>query len=160
MIPFWWQCRFLLETLVKMLAGQDKNGMDLVFTCGTHKVCGKEESAKFLAAMNHEDSRPETGVQTDMKKPLGDFFSDYLKKHPRHRKKFTLIVFTDGIWEGTPNKYDVYTQIINFLGKVAPADEEMQDRPVSIQFIQFGDDSDATQILRYLDDHPKYDGVP
>ena len=78
MIPFWWQCQFLVETLVKMLVGQDSNGMDMFFTCGYHKVSGKEDPAKFLAAMSHEDVRPAEGVSTDMKKPLGDFFEKHL----------------------------------------------------------------------------------
>jgi hypothetical protein len=76
-------------------------------------------------------------------------------------KKFTLIILTDGKWSLQGQQLiDVRTQIQQFMtlcnriwGPLLKHVERKANcqRPVSIQFVQFGDDLDARLRLRYLD---------
>ena len=164
MIPNWFETTYLLETLVQKAAGQDENGMDLAFTFGPIKVNGKKKAAEFVKAM--KDARPEKGMHTDMKHSLGEIFDDYFKevetKARLHQKvkNMTLIILTDGMWQGMRNKNDVDQKIISFVKELGRRVREFRHRPFSIEFIQFGHDEDATFKLRSLDSHLKWKGIP
>jgi hypothetical protein len=149
-------------------AGQDENGMDLSFTGGTVEVVNKKDKSDFTKAMRDGQAQPADGQHTDMRKALGDIFATYLEdvksagRSPFKKKvkDLTLVVLTDGIWAGVRNKDDVRQNIIQFVKKLGGVVEELRHRPMSIEFIQFGRDEDATNRLRLLDDDLKYEGIP
>lgn len=152
MEDFWDEATFLLETLAMKLKSLDKNGIDLSFTGGKNTLYNLRKPSALKEAMEDPRIKPVSGVRTDMRKSLGDILEDF-GRFPEHE---TLVVLTDGKWQGMgANKYDVDELIIKFLkdqGKVA--------EKLTIQFIQFGDDVDATFRLRRLDNDLIYSGVP
>ena len=161
MIDYWYQATFLLETLVMKAAGQDEDGMDLVFTGGPRKLESKKKGSKFTNAM--KKAQPVSSTRTDMKAALEDIFSGYMtdfQAKPHKRKDLTLIVLTDGIWDGMVNKYEVEDKVVHFIEQLRSKIAYLKDRSVSIEFIQFGDDKDATYRLRQLDEGLKWRGVP
>lgn len=167
MEEFWYQATYLLETLVMKSSGQDENGMDLSFTAGQIKVGNKNDSSAFTKAMKDTKARPQKGMHTDMKRSLGDIFSKYLGELKAQRylptkqvKNLTLIVLTDGIWAGMSNKDDVKQKIIIFAKEMAKIHVDLVERPVSIEFIRFGNDEDAAYRLSLLDNDLKWDGIP
>ncbi|KAH0565999.1 hypothetical protein GP486_000610 [Trichoglossum hirsutum] len=162
MADFWDEATFVLETLVMKAKGQDKDGMDLCFTGGPVTVYGRDNPSKFGKAMEDPDAQPVPDNKTDMREALGRIFAEYLRKvHLGHTPKYlTLIVLTDGIWAGLQNKYLVEKTITTFLNRLRENIGDLEHRPVSIQFIQFGRDPDATDRLWRLDNQLKYDDIP
>jgi hypothetical protein len=160
----WFQATFLLETLVMKAKGQDENGMDLYFTIGKSRVNNSNDKSAFIKAMEKE--RPEPGMHTDIRIRLGKIFEDYIREATKGTRvntkvrNLTLIILTDGIWSGTGDKDEVRRNIIRFVKDLTKLVGEHRNRPVSIEFIQFGDDLDATHRLRSLDDDLKWDGIP
>ena len=78
-------------------------------------------------------------------------------------RKMTIIVLTDGKWKDMTNKLAVDNKIVGFcqrLRALRPNSLEEDERRLSIQFVQFGEDAQATHRLRRLDDQLKYRDVP
>lgn len=165
---FWDETTNLLEVLTMKAKGQDKNGMDLYFTTGTVKLENSHDPSKFVAKMADQNAKPMKGTHTDMRHPLSDLLGDYLRGIRRTSpyaqlggpKKLTLIILTDGKWHGMTNRDDVSTTIVDFLQRLEKMVPSFKSRPVSIQFIQLGDDAEATYRLRLLDNELPHHGVP
>ena len=161
----WFEARYLLETLVMKAKGQDKNGMDLSFTKGTVALEGSNDPAKFTKKMDERGATPMKGWHTDLSLPLEKILSSYLAdfkgaKASDKVKKLTLIVLTDGKWQGMSDSEAVATVIKDFAQHMEQLTGGKRERRVSIEFVQFGYDADATARLRRLDDDLPYEGVP
>ncbi|KAI9767404.1 MAG: hypothetical protein M1839_004508 [Geoglossum umbratile] len=149
----WYEATYLLETLVRKAAGQDTDGMDLTFTSGSARVERGKSASKFREAMQRDDVRPNDSRVTDVRSSLGTIFKDYEMSKGKV-KDLTIIILTDGKWEGVRDKYEVDNMVIQFGKKLKGY------RPVGIEFVQFGNDRDATYRLRRLDMDLKWQGVP
>lgn len=168
MAPFWYEATYLLETLVMKATGQDDDGMDLLFTAaGDFKLKNERHVKAFTDAMKNRLAVPKRVTHTDIKTALGEIFHMYLNevknapRYPHKRvKNLTVIILTDGVWAGMKSKNEVKQQIIRFMTELTAITGDHQRRPVSIEFIQFGDDEDATHELQDLDDKLKYEGIP
>lgn len=166
MTSHWSFAKFLLNTLLLKVAGQDEDGIDLSFTSGNIQVQGKKGESKFMKAMEHQEAQPSLHIATNMKTPLGEIFDDYILDAKRRLnlsqrgRNLTLIVLTDGKWDGTEDKSTVDTKIIEFADQLRNIAGSLKDRSVSIEFIQFGNDPDATSRLRRLDNQLVYQGIP
>jgi hypothetical protein len=169
MIPHWERLKYLLETLVMKAEGLDDDGVNLAFTHG--KVALKDARQKaevqFMDKLKNPEAMPREEWLTDMKVRLLGILNEYVRyveiKYLRHEtpKNMTVIVLTDGVWGGTQDKEDVYFSIVNFIKRFERIYKgEISTRPVSIQFIQFGKDPDATARLKRLDDDMKVEGIP
>ena len=162
--PNWYEATYLLKTLVRKAAGQDEDGIGLVFTSGSVELTRKSRASDFGDAM--AKARPQAGVLTNMKERLGDIFTDYQKegnaklRSKGKKESMTLIIFTDGIWAGMRNKNDVDQRIIHFVRRLEQKAEDYRERPFSIQFVQFGHDPDATWKLESLDRDLRWSGIP
>jgi hypothetical protein len=164
----WFEAQYLLETLVMKAKGQDKNGMDLSFTQGPVVLEGSNDAAKFSKKMDERGAKPMKGWHTNLILPLEKILSNYLADFKRTKatddvKKLTLLVLTDGKWEGMEDKEGVARVIVDFAKKMEQLTGDTlrkRERRVSIEFIQFGFDEDATARLRRLDDDLPYEGVP
>jgi hypothetical protein len=182
MADSWPQATELLDVLVRKARNLDENGMDLYFTHTKGKpnavvrrqkdgklvraptlprVDSKNDAAKFNEAMKDPDSRPVSGAKTDLSLML-DFLLDKYIMHIRDigtnkAKKQTIIVLTDGKWG-----LDKVSKVIkDFVNKWKGLDRDnLESRSVGIQFVQFGDDLDATLRLEYLDNKLAFEGVP
>lgn len=76
--------------------------------------------------------------------------------HEGDKKKLTLIVLTDGIWAGVRNKRIVASCIKNAVETAlnrGPLRKQLGQRGLSIQFVRFGNDPQAMEILDYMDNH-------
>jgi len=136
------------------------------------KVEGKEAKGKrfatfkedpFQAAMRNPDAQPILGLHTDITKSFGEIFTDYLTRARDTQRKvrnLTLIVLTDGRWVGLSHKEGFKTMIVKFVKTLNDLLGDFRQRPVSVQFVQFGRDPDATHRLWSLDNELKYDGIP
>ena len=148
----WFQATFLLETLVMKAKGQDPDGMDLNFTTGSVNLGNKEKPSIFVAKM--KEGSPKSGVRTNIVESLGTIFNKYLTQLRNTRNEardVTLIVLTDGAWEGTTNKERVSDKIVEFLTQLERQTYGLKHRPFSIEFVQFGHDEEASRRLKYLD---------
>lgn len=178
----WPQATELLDVLVKKAKNLDENGMDLYFThtngrpnatfsrqkdgeliraATLPKVDGKNDVTKFKEAMKLADSRPVSKTKTDMSLMLGFLLDKYIMHiknvGTNNAKKQTIIVLTDGKWE-----LDKVSEVIkDFVDKWKGLDrDKIESRSMGIQFVQFGDDPDATLRLEYLDNKLPFEGVP
>lgn len=164
MVEHWHEATNLLEVLVMFANGQDDDGPDLMFTMGNHTITGdkrKKTPAAFKAAMEHADAVPKQEV-TDIQKSLGKIFEKYIKQLEKAKgpwsayvKQLTIIVLTDGLWQGTQshNKSSVNEQIATFIRAVSDLTSNVIPRRVSIEFVQFGTDTEASGRLNFLDEH-------
>jgi hypothetical protein len=163
MAQHWEPVQLTLETLYLKLDGLDKNGVDLVFTDRAKSNNNKEQlmrssGYKTLAqsmieaqpgAPNEFDDR----VRTNMREVLSPIFQKFLAS-PQD-KRMTLIVLTDGIWEGSNKEEGVAQKIAEFYKIWQTRWGEPEDRWFSIQFVSFGNDLAALRRLQVLDDELK-----
>ena len=115
--------------------------------------------------MENSAVQPKDNMHTDMQKPLDRILSAQLEEIKRNRskgspKKLTIIVLTDGVWAGMKNKRDVEKTIVKFGKDVQKFLGNSEPQSVSIEFIQFGHNVDATHRLRRLDDELKFEDIP
>ena len=171
MLDYWDESIYLLETMVMKAWGQDKNGMDLTFANGPVLIRGSNNPAKFRQKMEDKDAKPSkgSGLKTDIRIALESILSDYLRLAQRgldHRakvKKLTIIVLTDGRWEGLPDDNDgsVEDTIVEFVKRLKTVQKgHMEVRQVSFEFVQLGFDEGAAFRLQRLDDQLPFRGVP
>ncbi|KAK8006643.1 hypothetical protein PG991_012940 [Apiospora marii] len=121
MEPYWPAMRITLETLASKIGKLDKDGLDIEFTIGKSHNTSKTHVRKLLQKFDraHEEAlqpRAPSRTGTDMATILGQIFSEYLKDTS---KAMTLIVLSDGLWEGTHSDEDVKTSIVEFLRRDA-----------------------------------------
>lgn len=165
MQPHWGEAKFLLETLVMKAEGLDPDGPDLRFTMGTHELKGERRASAFKDAMKHPDAIPRDSDVTDIRVSLGKIFDQYLEglrapwRGLNLSRALTIIVLTDGLWQGVEVKEEVDEQIVKFVRRVKELTNNVIPRRVSIEFIQFGKDPEATERLRKLDDDLKARGI-
>ncbi|KAF6804009.1 Dual specificity protein kinase TTK [Colletotrichum musicola] len=187
MSTWWTQATDLLEVLVWRALGYDDDGMELYFTNpDTNPKASIKESRKqsvkmFTKAMElaEPDEKGSLPCPTTILPELERIINTYTRAKTSRSKiqprKMTIIVLTDGIWPGMHNEHtlDFYLRsafhnlrdLHGDLTYIAPGQNHgRQDiseiKPVTIQFVQFGDDSKATERLRRLDDDMKYYGCP
>jgi hypothetical protein len=167
MLNHWGRAKHLLETLVMKAEGLDEDGVDLAFTQGSVKAENAKGKSKIMKKMSDPEAVPRLGIETDIRVRLQEIFDDYIRDAKRKQqnntkfKNLTIIVLTDGLWGSTGDKGDLNRSIVNFAQSLEKImGRPLTDRPVSIEFIQFGKDPDATLRLKRLDDELKYDGIP
>jgi hypothetical protein len=152
----WHEATYVLETLGMKAHGQDDDGMDLFFVNDRLEYLKIKDASLFRKAMQEVKLRPH--VETNMKQALEKLLNAYiyeLKSRAPNTKatNLTIIVLTDGLWRGMNDHNEVEMKIKEFDDKLQKVMEGMaEERQVSIQFIQFGDDPNAKERLRHLDD--------
>ncbi|KAF2438416.1 hypothetical protein P171DRAFT_160681 [Karstenula rhodostoma CBS 690.94] len=189
MRPYWAEATYLLEALVLMAKKSDKDGMDLYFTVPESRKTkerifeavleGKKDEKQFRQAM--VDKAPQQGMwtKTDIIAPLRTIFDEFLgapsdqkqskskmkwaKKTQDGPKALTLLILTDGTWEGMKDPDAINNYIEELLKNLTDqgmikSHTDGFNRFASIEFIQFGDDPTVTERLRALDDGMEFKG--
>ncbi|KAI0469667.1 hypothetical protein GGR56DRAFT_246131 [Xylariaceae sp. FL0804] len=148
MRPFWADAEKTLDMLAQMVIPFDEDGIDLIFPFGEHLRNVKRNTTKLMNAMKRSAPPSDPGyvLRTDMAKTFGLLFEEYRK---RPRCDATLIVLTDGVWEGLSTPTDVEDKIVAFM-KDPKISGSLQDRQFSIEFVSFG--QDGIERLNNLDD--------
>jgi hypothetical protein len=182
MAPYWDDAIFLLDVIASRISGYDTDGLDLRFTNDTLGLANissqrrlrLKKDSKFKTAMDKARPNPmdKLRVGTNMAKGLENIFNVYLHKLEGGKaKKFTLVVLTDGLWIDMGNDKDrvrrVIKEVMTHCNKEWKSKSDNSDgntatrasklRPVSIQFVQFGQDEDAFMTLRHLDNELEND---
>jgi len=182
MAPYWDDAIFLLDVIASRISEYDTDGLDLRFTNDTLELANissqrrlrLKKDSKFKTAMDkaRPDPNDKLSVGTNMAKGLENIFNVYLRRLERGKaKKFTLIVLTDGLWTDMGNDKDRVRRVIKEVmthcnkewnskrdssgGNAATRASKL--RPVSIQFVQFGQDEHAFMTLRHLDNELEND---
>ncbi|CAH0017838.1 unnamed protein product [Clonostachys rhizophaga] len=154
MTQHWSDVKRTLLTLAMKIGPLDKDGLDLRYACGNHgflsNITGYDIKSKFSTSMDEVGRRIHENVRTDMRAALSKIFDEYLEGD--RKKRQTLIILTDGKWEGSSKKRDVEDLIIDFIERLEKNPGRMEDRWFSIQFVSFGDDEVALRRLTFLDD--------
>ena len=182
MAPYWDDAIFLLNVIASRISEYDTDGLDLRFTNDTLELANissqrrlrLKKDSKFKTAMDKARPNPEDklSVGTNMAKGLENIFNVYLRKLAQGKaKKFTLIVLTDGLWTDMGNDKDrvrrVIKDVMTHCNKEWKSKRQASGgntttrasklRPVSIQFVQFGQDEHAFMTLRNLDNELEND---
>jgi hypothetical protein len=162
MSAHWADITKTVATLVAVLGAYDADGLDMSFFFGGETVSGSKDPVDFLKALRLGRPLQEAGFKTKLLPALGKLFFEYkaglqtyLSDTDKHKrpKDVTIMVLTDGVWEGC-DKYLVGTKIIGFVETLKDMlSNQMEERPFSIQFIQFGGNKlEGTDPFPYLDD--------
>ncbi|KAK7977786.1 hypothetical protein PG988_005276 [Apiospora saccharicola] len=154
MKPYWLAMRITLEALASMIGKLDKDGLDIDFTIGTSHNTSNASVRKLLQEFDRAQEealqlRDPSTTGTDMAAILGQIFIEYLNID-NHSKRMTLIIFTDGLWEGTFSTEDVENSIVDFLRNPVMKEKPYNSRWFSIQFVSFG--REGIEKLQRLDD--------
>ncbi|KAF4900348.1 Serine/threonine-protein kinase mph1 [Colletotrichum fructicola] len=185
MAPHWAEATHLIEVLVWRSLGYDDNGMEIYFTdADTDPTAKVKESPdqtvkEFLNAMrvaapkSVKSSTVKTTIQPELERIINQYTRAKTSKMQPRKK--TIIILTDGIWEGMNNEYTLDTYLMSTLSSLRdlhgdlahikpgqlPGQHDIEKiRPVTIQFVQFGQNQRATDRLRRLDDELKLNGYP
>ncbi|CAH0046485.1 unnamed protein product [Clonostachys solani] len=154
MAHHWPDVKRTLLTLAMKIGPLDKDGLDLRYSCGNHgflsNIKGYDIKSKFSTSMDEVQQRIHDNIRTDMCAALSKIFDEYLEGDGKKRQ--TLIILTNGKWEGSGKKRDVEDLIIRFINRLEQNADRMEDRWFSIQFVSFGDDENALGRLTFLDD--------
>jgi hypothetical protein len=182
MAPYWDDALFLLDVIASRISEYDTDGLDLRFTNDTLGLANissqrrfrLQKDSKFKTAMEKARPNPKDKLRvgTNMAKGLENIFNVYLHELEGEKaKKFTLIVLTDGLWTDMGNDKDrvrrVIKEVMTHCNKAWKSKRDSSDgntatrtsklRPVSIQFVQFGQDEDAFMTFRHLDNELEND---
>ncbi|KAJ0340081.1 hypothetical protein COL922a_003717 [Colletotrichum nupharicola] len=185
MVNHWEEATHLLEVLVWRSLGYDDNGMELYFTDPDTDPSAKVKESRnqtlkeFTDAMKAAEPKTRRGseVLTTIQPKLERIINQYsrAKASKTEPRKKTIIVLTDGIWKRTHNEFTLDTYLMSTLSSLRDLHGDLayyergqstgpcdiaEIRPVTIQFVQFGDDPRAANRLRRLDDDLKFLGYP
>lgn len=155
MKPYWSYVTKVAKTLAMKIGALDKDGVDLVYTIGqAHKlnnVTAHEIRTKFKDSLENAYLAIDDGMHTDMAAKLRVVF-DQLSRSKLRNKRHTLLILTDGLWEGSHLKNDVEDAICAFMRWQKESFPNFEKRRFSIQFISFGNNAEALARLQRLDD--------
>lgn len=138
----WEDAEEVSAAFAKKMTEFDDDGISLVFFSNTvvlkENVKGeKEELANFF-----KEIEPYGGTATDL--ALQAIFDAYLAKDPAERKPVIVVVLTDG----KPNDQEKLEKAIAEFTKKLNDPLEF-----GITFVQIGDEQQATEALKHLDDN-------
>lgn len=155
MRPQWKRAKLVLETLAMKVGPLDENGLDLLFAIGQEygkeNVKGFDIPTVFRAAMD-EAQAPELdrSLLTPMAQKMNSILAEYRNDMS---KKLTIIVLTTGEWEHGNVPDDVERVIAENLRNMSALLRDFySERWCTIEFVSFGDNEQALQRLKDLDD--------
>lgn len=105
---------------------------------------------KFRSSMQRACHGIDGRFKTNMTETLQKVFDKYWRNIS---KRMTLIILTDGLWEGCAQENDVQNLIAGFITKLKARLNKTEKRWFSIQFVYFGENKNAIQRLQDLDDN-------
>jgi hypothetical protein len=182
MAQHWHEARYLLRVLVWRCLGYDEDGIELYFTNpGTNVEIQQSKDQivdQFIDAMDKarpsEDEHHRTNIEVALAEIMNRHARDLIKHGggAQQPKNKTIIVLTDGIWEGSTDEgvNEFFKHHLRSLHRshrlydpskcLSPAQsndmEELdKTRPLTFQFVRFGFNKEAWNRLRHLDDDLK-----
>ena len=173
MAVHWQEATELLTTLIRRAIGYDDDGIELYFTSQENMQTPavklqKQRVADFTRAMGK--ARPVAHSYLPQGTDIVPWISMVMGRYLWEKKKpKTIIILTDGIWQGMNDEYAVDNLIIRNLQqlKTIHSDTVANDyisiieemRPLTIQFVRFGQHPHGSDRLQRLDDRLVEHGV-
>jgi hypothetical protein len=178
MSEFWEEARWIFETLLMISRNVDENGMDLSFSCSGFAKPHEKKVNALLSAFDNPEVAPKPGTATDIIRTLETVFNEYLARIDQEReclksgrrnstlpfwpkktekdaevKNATLIILTDGVWPKCQKDdfvriFRSFTEGMNHRGHVVNS----EIRSYSVEFMRFGENPKAIDLLCFLDD--------
>lgn len=151
------ECFYILGYEVKRF---DKDGIELGFTLSPDAKKDKhtsplvEEIKQHLPQNLPANQRTTTNIYTSLGGLL-DEYRGYVETRRAVKKKI-IYVLTDGLWQ--PHSAELLKQSIRNLVSALNQKKWPMDQ-IGIQFIQFGHDREATELLQKLDKLDKQEGL-
>ncbi|KAK7188464.1 von willebrand factor [Paraphaeosphaeria sporulosa] len=140
----WGQVEQALSVIAPICAERDEDGIDVYFL-NNKKIWKHQRTAGHIIEI-FQDAKP--GGQTFTGKRLYEMLTPYLaryKKYPANTKPVNIIVVTDG---------QAHDDVAGTIQDVAKKLDRWEAPPwqVGIQFFQIGNDPEARNMLKQLDD--------
>lgn len=143
----------VVEILVWLVKDLDSLGVDIRFASNPIKrhtrTFPRPSTDRIMASVRQWFERNEADKYCNMKYLLNKVFADDKIVSPRYPT--SVLVLTDGVWEGGP------IQDIGVEQSISQVIEQMDEKGVSdtdftFQFVRFGNDPDGLARLKHLDD--------
>jgi hypothetical protein len=158
MRPHWDDATRLVRGLVRVLAKVDKDGLDMIFM--RHKTISKSVSKErkiniFEKAMEQgKPGKAKERMSLDVVAELNTVFNNF-KTGVKNGiiKGSTVIFLTDGLWTGRKDLVNAVEKCIELFVKDLQdmKNQTADERPFSIQFVLFGQDTTAPKVFNDLD---------
>jgi hypothetical protein len=162
MIQYWTEVEELLHSLAYAVKKFSSNGLELRYTHAGEKVHSSHTTELVHSVQKHKPVSATGHVvrYTDIETSLGKFLDDYrdrietyasrrLSRHIHHNvKRVNVYVLTDGRWqpESDLSIGESFRRLVSTL-----QNHKRNPKQIGVQFIQFGNDSDARKRLERLD---------
>ncbi|KZO98173.1 hypothetical protein CALVIDRAFT_478973 [Calocera viscosa TUFC12733] len=157
MADLWDEAKRALGEIATMAAKYDIDGVDIYFVNDRKQGIGLRQTADAVIALF--DSIEPAGADSEIAGRLEEFLLPYLNRAEKYQQAVELgtaahlpkvrpinfIVLTDGVPSDDPESV-----IVSAARRL-----DAQNFPLSqvgIQFVQLGDDPEATEVLQHLDD--------
>lgn len=154
MLPHWENLKITLLALAMKIGSLDKDGLDLVYTCGdTNNVIrakGWDIPTEFGQSIDRAKSIMDQNDQTNIEETLSKCFDSHSTTNKSQRQ--TLIVLTNGLWEGSTDWNSAEKEIARYINTLRENIKKREKRWFTIQFISFGQNQKALKRLQELDD--------
>lgn len=148
------QVKRLLELLSYMVQLSVPDGLDLYFTTCPKKLRPRSNS-KILQELDNKSAFGAPDMRERFANIVENYRCEFEKKNiwdriwhstRRFPRKFSLYVFTDGVWQPKTTLIREVETLVEFL-----IDHKLTNKQIGIQFIRFGDDPTGIARLDKLD---------
>ncbi len=147
----WKELREAVTTMSSAIDAIDQNGSTVIFFNSQISMFDHQSSEDIQELFK---DRSPSGL-TNLTSALTEAFKYFKRKHSKDKNYKCLMVFiTDGVpyvGNDSVNEQHVVARLISDFTRYMEM-EGIDDKQVGITFIQIGDDSSATQFLKFLDD--------
>ena len=143
------EVKCILGILAYLVKDSDPDGLELFFTCSKKKFKEKDP-AKLVTGFAANTPRGLTDIRMRLSSIIDNYIKgfdrNWLMKKVKPVRSLNIYVLTDGIWQPDTDLRPPLRRLISKLN-------ENGQYVVGIQFISFGNDSDALKRLDHLDDN-------
>lgn len=166
MAEYWYLATFVLEKLIQ-ITRTNVAALELDFTNEGFKfrISDMMDASFVRDMMKSSKVWPRPAFQVDLSYKVGALlrewvgtFRDKSLSQRQDQKSMTIIILTDEKWIGTNKEGDISDCIVREMKALYRlSGDRTSKRPISIQFIAFGDDADALKRLKTLANDLKND---
>jgi hypothetical protein len=127
----------------------------------TQSITVESQAATSSPTRDHvdEDIRSETssnssgGPDIDIRDVLGHILGP--SGRAKYNRKLTVLILTDGVWNGIPKRKvaDKLAALLDRWLEKSKSESKLRKRKLSVQFIHFGDNPEAEEELKRMDNN-------
>ncbi|EIW76378.1 hypothetical protein CONPUDRAFT_130975 [Coniophora puteana RWD-64-598 SS2] len=146
----WSQAREAIAELAAIASEYDANGIDIHFLNSDHQGKGLKSAKKVRDVFNKVSPKYSTPLGPVVREVLAAYKDQLVdgKKRKKTIKPVNYLVITDGRPDDEQDLEDAIVKFAHWLDR-----EEYPPTQVGIQFVQVGNDSEASEYLQKLDNN-------